>query len=289
MSSLSNLQQRLLVGIIGSAGIIWSVYFDKWTYGIMFLFISTMTLIEFYSLFRKSSGVFPNRLIGLTMAIFNYVFIFLYKTDILNQEQGYKWFLLNIPMIITIFIMELYRKKDQPFINIAVTLLGLIYITLPFVILHLIVFESTLESLDPRVNGYHYYILMSLLFMIWANDTGAFIAGKTLGKKPLFKRISTNKSWEGALGGLVFTIAFALMAAYLNTELSYVDWCILAVVVSVAGVYGDLFESLLKRSINIKDSGSIIPGHGGFLDRFDGLLLISPLTLMCLEVIHIWF
>ena len=286
---MSNLQQRVLVGIIGSAGIIGSVYFDKWTYGVMFLFISTMTLIEFYSLFIKSAKVFPNRLIGLTMAIFNYVFMFLYKTDLLSEEEGYKWFLLNIPMIITIFIMELYRKKDQPFTNIAVTLLGIIYITLPFVLLHIIVFESTLESSVARVDGYHYYILMSLLFMIWANDTGAFAAGKTFGKTPLFKRISPNKSWEGAIGGLVFTIGFALMAAYVNPELSYVEWCVLAIVVSVAGVYGDLFESLLKRSINIKDSGSIIPGHGGFLDRFDSLLLISPLTLMCLEVIQIWF
>lgn len=288
MSSLSNLQQRILAGVLGSAGIIGSVYFSKWTYGIMFLFISTMTLIEFYSLFRKSVQVFPNRLMGLMMAIFNYVVMFLYKTGMLTDIGDYKWFLLNIPMIITIFIMELYRKKDQPFTNIAVTLLGIIYITLPFVLLHIIVFESTLESLVPRVNGYHYYILMSLLFMIWANDTGAFIAGKTFGKTPLFKRISPNKSWEGAIGGLIFTIGFALLSAYVNPELSYAEWVILAIVVSVAGVYGDLFESLLKRSIKIKDSGSIIPGHGGFLDRFDSLLLISPLTLMCLEVIHFW-
>lgn len=286
MSSLSNLQQRVLVGIFGSAGIIFSVYYSKWTYGVMFLFISTVTLIEFYSLFRKSVQVFPNRLMGLMMAMSNYIFVFLYKAHIIDD---YRYFYLNIPMIITIFIMELYRKKDQPFTNIAVTILGVIYITLPFVLLHLIVLGDNIVSLVPGVNGYHYYILMSLLFMIWANDTGAFIAGKTFGKTPLFKRISPNKSWEGAVGGLVFTIGFTLLSAYVNPELSYTEWILLAIVVSVAGVYGDLFESLLKRSINIKDSGSIIPGHGGFLDRFDSLLLISPLTLMCLEVIHIWF
>ncbi len=282
-NNLSNLQQRLLAGSLGAAGVISAIYYSKWAYAGVFLLIATMILLEFYSLFKKARQLDPNVWMGVLLSTWNIVGMFLYKNDYVDTRV----FLMNIPFVLVIFMMELYRKKEQPFRNISVTLFGIIYISLPFMLLHEVVFSDNLATEVARAKGYHYYILMSLLFMIWANDTGAYAFGKLFGKTPLFKRISPNKSWEGAIGGLLFTIGFALLSAWVNPELSYLEWVIFAFIVSVAGVYGDLFESLLKRSLNIKDSGSIIPGHGGFLDRSDSLLLIAPVAYVYLEVIHI--
>lgn len=281
MSKYSNLQLRIVAGIIGAAIMVGSVYYNKWAYAAIFFLIVTLTLTEFYNLFRAAKFA-PNYGIGLAISSFNYVGVFLYKIGILD----YQIFLLNIPLVISVFIAELYRRKEKPFLNIAVTIFGVVYVSVPFILLHILVFYSNIHSEVERANGYLYYLLISLLTMMWANDTGAYTFGRLMGKHPLFKRISPKKTWEGAVGGVITTLLMAIVCGSINTEFTYIEWCILALVVSISGIYGDLFESLLKRSLNVKDSSSVIPGHGGFLDRFDGLLLISPLTIVYVEILY---
>jgi phosphatidate cytidylyltransferase len=134
-------------------------------------------------------------------------------------------------------------------------------------------------------NGYYNYeILFGCLFILWASDSGAFIAGTLFGKRKLFERISPKKSWEGFIGGAILALIFAYVISLYCTSMSMTGWFVTAVIIIVGGTFGDLVESLLKRSIEIKDSGDSLPGHGGFLDRFDGLLISAPFIVAYLEI-----
>ncbi len=135
------------------------------------------------------------------------------------------------------------------------------------------------------VNGiFQYEIILGTLFILWASDSGAYFAGTRFGKTKLFERISPKKSWEGSVGGAITSFGVALVLASKFTILDVTQWMIITTIIIIAGTYGDLVESLFKRSIEIKDSGQSIPGHGGFLDRFDGLLLASPFITAFLKI-----
>lgn len=121
--------------------------------------------------------------------------------------------------------------------------------------------------------------------MLWTNDTGAYLAGRFFGKHKLFERISPKKTWEGSIGGGILTIGVAFILSVYFTNLDQTNWIVLAILVAVFGGLGDLVESMLKRSLNIKDSGNLLPGHGGILDRFDGLLLSIPFIYSYLYLI----
>jgi phosphatidate cytidylyltransferase len=177
--------------------------------------------------------------------------------------------IMLIPMM---FICELYRKSQTPIANIGSTLMGVIYIALPislFVFIPILLGEGEWKPLAAL-----FYI-----FIIWANDVFAYLFGITLGRHRLFERISPKKSWEGFFGGLAGAIAMGYVAAIV-LEANTTAWMGLALVAAIAGVFGDLVESLMKRSIDIKDSGNIIPGHGGWLDRFDALILSAPFVFI---------
>jgi phosphatidate cytidylyltransferase len=173
-------------------------------------------------------------------------------------------------------MIKLYKKFERkPFTNIAFTFLGIFYVAVPFALLNIATFE----------NGfYNFEIIFGCLFILWATDTGAYFAGTFFGKRKLFERISPKKSWEGALGGAVLAFIFALVIARYFDTLEFWQWMGIASIIVVGGIYGDLVESLLKRSIEIKDSGTSLPGHGGFLDRFDGLLISAPFIVAFLEI-----
>lgn len=171
------------------------------------------------------------------------------------------------PFIFMAFVYELFMKSEEPFANIAYIMLGIIYIGVPFALLHFIAFD-----------GAYFYAktVFGLLVLTWLNDTGAYLVGSMIGKTPLMPRISPKKTWEGAVGGLLITYLTAVMLYYTVQELSLIDWIMLATIVSIFGPLGDLIESMLKRSRDIKDSGTLLPGHGGLLDRFDGFIFSLP-------------
>ena len=180
------------------------------------------------------------------------------------------------PWLHFVFLIKLYKKNDvHPFINIALFYLGILYVAVPFALINILVFYD---------GGYSYEILLGLLFLTWANDVGAYFSGILFGKRKLFKRISPNKSWEGSIGGAITAALTALVIGHFFKGLNPIEWISVSIIVVIAGTYGDLVESHFKRSIQIKDSGSVIPGHGGFLDRFDSLLIAVPFVVVFLKL-----
>jgi phosphatidate cytidylyltransferase len=184
-------------------------------------------------------------------------------------------------LIFLIAVIELYRKKERPFGNIAFAIFGVVYISLPFAFLN---YLAVYNPLGIHL-AYNPWLVMGFFILIWTNDTGAYLAGRAFGKNKLFERISPKKTWEGAIGGLLLTLVAAFLLNKYSSLLNITHWMIIATIIVVFGNLGDLTESLFKRSVNIKDSGSILPGHGGLLDRFDAVLIAAPMVFTYLYFI----
>jgi phosphatidate cytidylyltransferase len=273
----SNLAERLITGIAGSAAIIASVVLGEWTYFAVFLFIGALTLIEFYNLVGLD-GLAPQKAYGTLLGVVIFCLSFLIEGRI--EVGGYilptECYLLIFPLICCIYMIKLYKKFERkPFTNIAYTILGLFYVAMPFVLLNVMAFEDGV---------YNYEVILGSLLILWASDTGAYFAGTRFGKRKLFERISPKKSWEGFMGGAALAMVFVWGSSVYLTSLTPATWFIVGILIIVGGTFGDLIESLLKRSIEIKDSGNALPGHGGFLDRFDGLLISAPFIATFLEI-----
>lgn len=227
---------------------------------------------EFYSL-SENGGIYPQKLTGTIVGALLFVSAALVSMNIVEA----KVLMINLPIIFLFFIVELFSQSKTPFANIAFTLLGLVYVALPFTLLNFI----------TSYNGiYSYHLLFGFFFILWINDTGAYLVGSAIGKHKLFPRVSPGKTWEGAVGGAVasYSVAFFIISEWYSV-INRFDWMVIATIMVVIGSLGDLVESLFKRSINVKDSGSILPGHGGILDRFDSLILATPFVFVYLFVI----
>lgn len=277
LKKYNNLTQRLITGILGSAGIITGVSLGEWTYFLIFFIICLFTLLEFYKLVGLD-GLAPQKAYGTLCGVVLFVLSFLIegKITIDGRPVTTEFYILLFPMISCIYMIKLYKKFERkPFTNIAFTFLGIFYVAVPFALLNAVVFD------DGR---YNYEIILGILLILWASDTGAYFAGTRFGRRKLFERISPKKSWEGFIGGAVLAMGFVLgLSVYLHS-LTMEQWIIVGIIIIVGGTFGDLIESLLKRSIEIKDSGDSLPGHGGFLDRFDGLLISAPFIAAYLEI-----
>ena len=268
----NNLTQRIITGVLGSAAIIAGVCVSEWTYCAVFFIIVLFSLLEFYKL-AGLDGLVPQKWFGTLCG----VAIFLLSFYIERGAISYRFYFLIFPIVSCVYMIKLYKKFERkPFTNIAFTFLGIVYVAVPFALLNVAVFDDH--------GTYNFEIIFGCLFILWASDTGAYFAGTFLGKRKLFERISPKKSWEGFFGGAALALIFAYgMSMYLHT-LTLLQWMTVALIIIIGGTFGDLVESLLKRSIEIKDSGTSIPGHGGFLDRFDGLLISAPFIVAYLEI-----
>jgi phosphatidate cytidylyltransferase len=200
-----------------------------------------------------------------------FILSFLIEKDLLDQ----KFYFIVFPSIALIFLIKLYKKEKKPFTNIAYTLLGIIYVGLPFALLNISVYAG---------GDYNYQIIIGILLLLWASDTGGYIAGVLFGRTKLFKSVSPKKSWEGMVGSIILALFIATFLDNYFNVINWIQWYIVAIIMVVAGTYGDLVESLFKRSIEIKDSGTSLPGHGGFLDRFDGLFISIPFIVLLLKL-----
>ena len=266
----NNLTQRIITGVLGAAAIITGICLSSWIYFGLFLLLIVFTLNEFYRVVA-SDEIFSERSYGIASGMILFVISFFVQKGDLSAD----YFLVIFPLIAIVFIIKLYKAEKRPFTNVAFTLLGIAYVALPVSLLNFIVFKN---------GTYHYEMILGTLLILWATDTGAYFAGTYLGKHKLFPRISPKKTWEGFGGGALLALVFAGGLSYYFDILSVVDWIIVGLIIIVAGTFGDLVESLLKRSIEIKDSGNVLPGHGGFLDRFDGLLIAAPFLVAYVEL-----
>ncbi len=271
LSSLNNLQQRVIAAVIGVTIIVSSILYSDLTFALLFCTMSMFTQLEFYKLLGLD-GNLPLTSYGTLCGVLLVLLTYVIEKGLIGFEN---YFLIS-PLLAMIFFIKLYKKNDlKPFTNIGFTFLGLIYVALPF---------SLIVVMAMRGGVYNYEIILGSLLLLWATDIGAYFAGTKFGRRKLFERVSPKKSWEGAVGGALSATMVAFILGHYFQTFEPWKWLCIGAIIVVTGTYGDLVESLFKRSIAIKDSGSSIPGHGGFLDRFDGLLLSAPFIVTFLKL-----
>ena len=267
----ANLTERIITGVIGAALVVAAVVFNEWTFFAIFLGICVLSILEFYRL-AGLDGLLPLKWYGTFCSITIFTVTFFIESGRLDAT----FYSLLFPLVSIVYMIKLYKKFERkPFTNIAYTFLGIFYVSVPISLMSAIAFNRGV---------YRYEIILGCLLILWASDTGAYFAGTFFGKNKLFERISPKKSWEGFFGGALLAIAISLVLAAYFPVLNRIQWVVIGLIIIIGGTFGDLTESLLKRSIEIKDSGASLPGHGGFLDRFDGLLLSAPFILAFLEL-----
>jgi len=275
MTSNSNkfngLTLRIITATIGAFLIIAGTVFSMWSYFVVFLILSAFTQVEFYKL-AKMDDKLPLKVWGTLIGQIFFILTFLIEAEILEL----KFMLLIFPLLASVFMIKLYKKADErPFTNIAYTFLGIIYVAVPFSLLNVIAFAQ---------GKYGYEIIVGIMLILWASDTGAYFSGILLGKKKLFERVSPKKTWEGSIGGGLLALVMAYILSQYFLDLNTIQWLVASSLIVITGIYGDLIESVFKRSIEIKDSGRALPGHGGFLDRFDSLLLAVPFIVVFIKI-----
>jgi len=272
---MKNLWVRTLSGAVLAAVVLGAVVWSQWSFGILLAVLLVVGLSEFYTLAEKQ-GSKPQRIVGLVAGLVLFALNFAFISDdiqILGSARqafvcGLAFLLLSLPAM---FICELYRRQENPAANIGTTLMGVVYVALPLsVMCYFPMFSG--GAWNPRVMVFY-------IFTIWANDVFAYLVGMSIGRHRLFERLSPKKSWEGFFGGIVGAVAMGLVAARVLGG-GYAAWAGLALVAAVSGVLGDLVESMFKRAAGVKDSGTLIPGHGGVLDRFDAMLLSAPFVFV---------
>lgn len=254
----------------------------------LFALITGLTLWEYTGLVNGLDNVQVNRFISTVAGVYFFLAVAGWRTGIVNN------FVVMVPYLLTIvylFISELYTKNKNAINDWSYTMLGQMYIALPFSMINILAFEM---APDQSGVSYDTMLPLSVFIFLWVNDSGAYLTGSLLGRHKLFPRISPGKTWEGSIGGGILVIAVAALLGYLVNRgvdvprLSILGWMGLGLVIAVVGTWGDLVESLFKRTLGIKDSGNILPGHGGMMDRFDSSLMAIPAAVLYLYTLTIF-
>ncbi|PVX49875.1 phosphatidate cytidylyltransferase [Balneicella halophila] len=262
------LLKRIVFGLLFSITIILSVLFYKETFFAVFFLILLLAMREFY-LIAKLAGAMPLSWLGIITGAT--VFSSGYMHSSFKDAYWMYFIILELSLVL---ICEIFRETKTTVLNIGSLFSGILYIALPLTIIQYLFYIE-----------YNPYLILSIFFIIWANDSGAYIIGSLFGKHKLAPKISPNKTWEGAIGGALssLTLGYFLPEKLLNFPIY--ERLILVIVIIVFSTLGDLFQSKLKRSVNIKDSGKILPGHGGILDRIDSMLFAFPAVFVYLGII----
>lgn len=278
--------KRTITGVLFVTLLVSCILAGESTFQGLFLLIVLLSVRELTGLVNANKGTSVNQPMTMAAAFFATLAVFRFKGgDTASTVASMACFAL---IMMEVFIMELYRKKDSPVLNLAVSALSVIYIALPFSMLSFLAYFPQATN----VQGYSFILPLALFIFIWCNDVGAYCFGCTLGKHRLFERVSPKKSWEGFFGGcLVSALAGYIISRIpvMAGNMSAAIWIGMALIVSVAGTMGDLIESLIKRELGVKDSGNILPGHGGMLDRFDSTLMAVPAVTVYLALIFYFF
>lgn len=285
------MRQRAITAVFFAAAMIGGVYGGPLTFFLLFLVVAVGSLWELMSLLTPHDD--PHRALRCRVGIIVGALPFaLYGSSILFHwplavvptggfslapaaiaEQSATISLLlqvavaELLLLFGLLLLELYLHAERPFPNVGNYLLGLLYVGMPLTLLIQIAYWT---------GDYGPHRVFGLMWLVWTNDTAAYLIGSQVGKNKLFPRISPKKTWEGTIAGAVCTLLMAWGLSYLIQEYSLQQWLAMALVAAIMGTLGDLVESMLKRSVGVKDSGSLFPGHGGFLDRFDAFLFVQP-------------
>lgn len=277
----NNFIERTITGVLFVAVLVGCIIGGPVSFTVLFALISGLAIYEFGTIVNKYGDARMNT----RMSALGGVVLFLCFGYISLVPGRNEIFIPYLLFPLYIFIEGLYRTEKNAINNWAYGLMSQVYIALPFALLNVLAYQSSAET---SMSQYNPVLPLSIFIFNWVNDTGAYCTGVLFGKHRLFERISPKKSWEGSIGGAIFSIIAAIVLAHFFTFLTMGEWIGLGLTVVVFGTWGDLTESLLKRTLGIKDSGNILPGHGGLLDRFDSTLLAVPaavIYLYCLELI----
>ena len=268
---MKNFIVRTITGIIFVAAIVAS-FLRPEAMVLLFSIVTGLTIWEFTGLVNERENVNVNRFISTVAGVYFFFAMTYFCSDLYGGAAKSVVFIPYLVTILYLLIAELYLKHPDPIQDWAYTMLSQMYIALPFSMLNVLAFTAT----NNGVVTFNTLLPLSIFVFLWVNDSGAYCVGSLLGRHKLFPRISPGKSWEGSVGGAVFVLAAAYAISYFLDDrmLTLPQWLGLGLVVVVFGTWGDLIESLFKRTLGIKDSGTILPGHGGMLDRFDSLLAI---------------
>jgi phosphatidate cytidylyltransferase len=292
---MKNFIIRAITGILFVA-IVVTCFLDPRAMVLLFALVTGMTIWEFTGLVNQRGDgdegavhVTVNRFISTVAGVYFFFAMAYFCSDVYGGSAKSVVFIPYLVTIIYLLVAELYGKQPDPVNNWAYTMLSQMYIALPFSLLNVLAFTAT-----PDGNVVFNTILpLSVFVCLWLNDTGAYCVGSLLGRHKLFPRISPGKSWEGSIGGGLLVVAVAFAFGWFENDegmgmMNEWEWAGLGLVVVIFGTWGDLVESLFKRTLGIKDSGSILPGHGGMLDRFDSSLLAIPAAVVYLYTLSLF-
>ena len=274
---MKNFIVRTITGVIFVAAIVIS-FLNPLAMVFLFALVTGMTIWEFCGLMNEREDVQVNRFISTVAGVYLFLAMAGHCSGRGDSDTVFIPYLITI---IYLMVAELYLKAKDPISNWAYTMLPQMYIALPFSMLNVLAF--------PQAGAYSFVLPLSVFVFLWMNDSGAYLCGSLLGRHKLFPRISPAKSWEGSIGGGILVVGVAVLIWYLleiyfpgESKMNALHWAGLGVTVTVFGTWGDLVESLFKRTLGIKDSGNVLPGHGGMLDRFDSSLLAIPAAVVYL-------
>ena len=273
---MKNLIIRALTGIIFVVVLVSAICIHPIFFLILFCIITGLTLWEFGGLVKHYENANLQRAVNVLGGVYLFIATFVYTNGLTDG----KIFLPYLLFIMLTMIAELYYKAPNPINNWAFTLFAQVYCAGSFSMLNFIGAEPG----TPGVMSYTPLFIMAIFIFVWLDDTGAYLVGSLIGKRKLFERISPKKSWEGFFGGLILVLASSQAFAWFAPEISRTNWLGLAATVVLFGTWGDLIESLLKRTLGVKDSGNVLPGHGGMLDRFDSVMLAVPASYIYIDL-----
>lgn len=281
---MKNLVQRTITGVLFVAILVGGILFSPLTFGLLFMLITALSVWEFARLVNQRADVAVNPFITTLGGVYLFLAIYCYCTEATDARI----FIPYLLILIYLLVSELYLKQPSPMNNWAYSLMSQLYVALPFALLCVLAFHRNPVESDSSPISFNAILPLSVFIFNWSNDTGAYCTGMLFGRHRLFERISPKKSWEGSVGGGIISVIVSLVMGHFFPFLSTLQWVGFALVVVVFGTWGDLVESLLKRQLGIKDSGNILPGHGGMLDRFDSTLLAVPAVVLYLYTVSLF-